>query len=104
MALASSEGWSFWKLKEILRLESSSNMTTFYHASGNKIMVSQTLKGFENTLPKDRFFRTHNSHMVNRQYVSQVLREDGGYALLTDNTKIPISRRRLSDFLEWMGA
>ena len=104
IALSSSEGWSFWKLSEILRLESSSNMTTFYNVTGTKIMVSRTLKEFENTLPKDQFFRTHNSHIVNRKYVTQILREDGGYALLKDNTKVPISRRRLGDFLEWMGA
>lgn len=103
IALSSSEGWSFWKLKDILRLESSSNMTTFFHVSGDKIMVSKTLKEFENTLPKDRFFRTHQSHMVNRQHISQVLREDGGYALLPNKTKVPISRRKLPDFLEWMG-
>lgn len=102
IALSTSEGWSFLKLSEILRLESSSNMTTFFHNSGNKIMVSKTLKEFEKTLPKDRFFRTHQSHIVNKKYISQVLREDGGYALLPENTRIPISKRKLKDFLDWM--
>ena len=102
IALSSSEGWSFWKLKNIMRLESSSNMTTFFNVSGDKLMVSRTLKEFENILPKGRFFRTHQSHMVNRHYVSQVLREDGGYALLPGNTKIPVSRRKLNAFFGWL--
>ncbi len=39
------------------------------------------------------FLRTHQSHLVNIQFVKSHLNEDGGKLLMKDATKIPISRQ-----------
>lgn len=99
IALSTSEGLIFLRLKELIRLESSGSYTTFFLCNGSKAMVSRTLREFEELLPSDTFFRIHQSHIVNINYVQSILREDGGYALMEDKAKVPISRRKKEAFL-----
>jgi two-component system LytT family response regulator len=103
VALSTNEGMIYLKLKEIIRLESDGNYTFFYTSGQEKFVVSRTIKEFEELLPEDIFFRTHQSHIVNLQEVRKVLKEDGGYALMGDGTKVPISRRKKDDFLMRLG-
>ena len=93
-----SEGLSLLKLQEILRLESQGNYTTFYTAN-ERIIVSRSLKEYEELLPEDRFFRIHQSHLVNLHYVRKVLKEDGGAVLMEDGSRLPLSRRKKDAFI-----
>ncbi len=102
IALSSSEGLHFLELKDIVRLESDTNYTTFYMVSGEKVTVAKTLKTFEELLPNDDFFRPHQSHIVNLTYIKKILREDGGYLLMNGNSKIPVSRSKKEHFLSMM--
>lgn len=99
LALSTSEGMIYLKLKEIVRLESEGNYTFFHTDRREKVIVSRGLKEFEDILPSALFFRTHQSHIVNLREVRKVLREDGGYALMGDDAKVPIARRKKEDFL-----
>ena len=103
LALSTSEGHIYLKLDDIIRLESNGNYTLFYSSEGDKIMVSRTLGEFGEILPDEIFYRTHQSHIVNLRHVRKVLREDGGYALMSDGAKVSISRRRKDDFLDRLG-
>ena len=100
IALSTNDEVVFLKLKEIIRLESNSNYTTFYAEDCDKVMVARTLKEFEDILPPDLFIRIHQSHLVNLDHVKKVLKEDGGYALTSDHAKLPISRRKKDYFME----
>ena len=100
IALPTREGIIYLKLKEIIRLESEGNYSFFHTARQEKVVVSRTLKEFEKVLPKNLFFRVHQSHIVNLREVRKYLREDGGYALMVDDTKVPISNRNKNDFLK----
>lgn len=99
ITLSTSEGLVFVDLENILYLKSDINYTQFVINGGEKILVSKPLKDFEALLPKDSFFRIHQSYLVNIRYVNKVLKEDGGYALLENGTQIPISRRKKEAFL-----
>ncbi|MCB9293180.1 MAG: response regulator transcription factor [Lewinellaceae bacterium] len=100
IVLNSSEGMHFIELEDIVRLNSDVNYTTFYLASGERITVTKTIKTFEELLPNDSFFRPHQSHIVNLNYVTKILREDGGYALMKDGSKVSISRNKKEAFIE----
>jgi len=103
LRLPTTKGWAFWRLEDIVRLEASDSMTFFFNNKGERILVAKTISATQEVLPSSRFFRCHKSHIVNRDYVKEVLREDGGSsALLEDGIKVTISRRRLSNFLEWL--
>jgi two-component system LytT family response regulator len=81
------------KTDEIIRCEADDNYTTFYLQNNEKILVCKPLKEFAEMLKSFHFLRTHQSHLVNIQFVRSYLKEDGGKLLMKDLTKIPISRQ-----------
>ena len=94
IALSSAEELVLLKIEQILRLEADGNYTSFYTYSNEKIVVSKTIKEYENILPKGIFFRVHQSHIVNTNFIVKILKEDGGYVIMEDGTRVPVSRRR----------
>jgi len=99
ITISSTEGLTLVQLDDIIRLESDSNYTHFFLKSGEKITVPKSLKEYEEILPPDRFFRTHQSFIVNLKYVKKYIKEDGGYALMEDGSQVWIARRRKDDFI-----
>ena len=77
---------------EIVRCEAHNTYTHFFLSSGEKVLVSQTLKEYERLLSPRGFLRTHQSHLVNIAFVRSWLKEDGGLLLLKDKTKVPVSK------------
>lgn len=101
--LPTGKGWVFWKMKHIIRLEAADSMTFFFNSEGKKVLVARTIRAAQDMLPDNLFFRCHKSHIINRKYIKEVLREDGSYeVLLEDGLRIPISRRRSPGFLDWL--
>jgi len=100
IALTTSEGTNFLKLKDIIKLVSDGSYTTFHTYSGEELTVSRGIKEFETLLPTDTFCRTHQSYMVNIDFVKKILKEDGGYVLLENEDKVPVARRRKNDLME----
>lgn len=100
ITLYTGDGPVFAKTNDITRIESYGNYTFVYLAAGERCLVSRNLKEFEEMLPAPQFFRLHQSHLVNIAFVKKFLKEEGGYALMHDGSKIPVSRRRKDAFLE----
>ncbi len=69
-----------------------------YTNRGKKIVVSKPLKYLEELLPKEQFYRTHKSYLVNIYYIKQFLRAEENFIILKSDTKIPVSVRKSSDF------
>lgn len=99
IALPTLNGYLFVQIKDILRCESDNTYTTFYTADKRKILVSRTLKDVEQMLEEHRFFRVHNSHLINLDYVAEYFKGEGGQVKLTDGAVIDVSRRRKEEFL-----
>jgi len=79
-------------INDIIRCEADNTYTRFALKGGEQIIVSKTLKEYADMLAGYGFLRTHQSHLVNTAYIKSWLREDGGSLLLTDGTKIPVSK------------
>ncbi|MET3977663.1 two-component system LytT family response regulator [Mucilaginibacter sp. UYP25] len=77
---------------DIVRCEADNTYTKFVLAGGEQILVSKTLKEYADMLTGQGFIRAHQSHLVNITFIKSWLREDGGSLLLTDNTKVPVSK------------
>ncbi len=93
IALPTLQEIMYVRVDNIIRCEASNNYTLFYMQNGEKALVCKTLKEFAELLTPHNFIRTHQSHLVNLHFVKSFLREDGGTLLLTDQTKVPISRQ-----------
>ncbi len=90
-------------LQQIIRLEASGPYTHFFLKEGKKIMVSKNLKEYELLLTEHHFFRVHNSHIINMKEVKRMIKTDGGYAIMNDESMISISPKKKDEFMQQMG-
>lgn len=79
-------------IHDIVRCEADNTYTHFALQNGEQIIVSKTLKEYADMLAGYGFLRSHQSHLVNATFIKSWLREDGGSLLLTNGTKIPVSK------------
>ncbi len=103
IVLPTQESLEMVKLENIIRAESDDNYTYFFLADGTKLLVSKTLKEYENLLPKTVFLRIHQSHLVNLKFVKKYLKGKNGFVEMIDGQKLPVSRERRDDLIDLMG-
>ena len=100
IALPVGEAMQFFHTDEILRCESDSNYTHISLTNGKKITVAKTLKEVEESLRGTDRYRIHQSHLVNMNHISKVVKGEGGYVVMKDGTTLTISRNKKEAFLE----
>jgi len=81
-------------LEEIIRIEADGNYSTFFMADGRKIMVSRSIKEFEDHLMDKGFYRIHKSHLINISLVKYFDKAEGGYVVMNDGASIPVASRK----------
>jgi two-component system LytT family response regulator len=54
-------------------------------------------------LADHHFFRVHNSHIINLKEVKRMVKTDGGYAVMNDDSMITISPKKKDEFMQQMG-
>jgi len=104
IALPSSQGLVFHDVQDIVRCEAQRGYTYIHLASGQKVVSSRNIKEFEEMLPENLFFRIHNSHLVNLNFVSKYLKGRGGNIEMTDGTVLEVATRRKDELLARFGA
>lgn len=100
IALTTSEGLIFKKIRDIIRCESDRMYTVVVMANGEKLLVSKPMGQLEEILEGQEFFRVHNSHLINMLHIRQFVRADGGYVVMEDGATVSVARNRKDDFLE----
>ena len=103
LALHASEGISIVKIEDIIRCESSINYTHFVLVDGSKVLVTKTLKEYDELLCNHAFVRVHKSHLVNLNYIKKYIKGEGGWVIMTDDSKIEVSRRKKESLLQILG-
>lgn len=99
IALPTLDGLIFVNVKELVWLEARGSYTCVYLASQQRIMVSRTLKEFEDVLPVDSFSRIHQSYVINHNFIRKYNRGRGGTIEMEDGTVIEVSMRKKDEFL-----
>lgn len=89
--LKTAEALQLISVSDIIRAEADSNYTRFHLTGGKHIIVSRTLKDYEEMLSGTTLIRVHQSHIVNMNYIDRFFKHDGGYLLLKDGTTVPVS-------------
>ena len=75
------------KFHDILYIEGLKEYVSYY-TGDQRIIVLQSLKGLEETLPKHQFLRVHKSYIINKDHVRAI---NGNQVEITDK-KIPIGK------------
>jgi len=99
IALPTSEGLTFVEINDMIRCESTANYTYFFLEGGKKILVSKTIKFYEELLSDHKFYRVHQSHLINLMHIKKYVKGEGGYIIMSDDSMVMVSRRRKESFL-----
>lgn len=101
IAIPDGEGLNFIKIADIIRFQSDGSYT-YMHTIGNKkpTLISKPIGDYQEMLSNETFVRIHRSHLINLQHVAKYVKGEGGYAVMCDNSKVEVSRRKKSDFIE----
>ncbi len=89
-------------ISDIMRCESNVNYTEFYFTNAKKLLVTKTLKDFEDLLGDQGFYRVHQSHLINTRYVKEFVKTDGGYLIMNDGCSVPVSTRKRPDVIKML--
>ncbi|HET7119101.1 MAG TPA: LytTR family DNA-binding domain-containing protein [Hanamia sp.] len=100
ITIVTNEGVDFYEINQIIRIESSSNYSKIHFKDGKVLLVTKLLKDFEEILTPYRFYRIHNSHLINLSYIKKYLRGDGGQVIMQNDEIIDVARRKKEEFLK----
>jgi len=101
ISLYGNNGYEIFEINDILYLSGHDNYTTFHFLNQKGIMVSRTLKDYEEILEPSGFMRIHKSTLINLFHVKKILRNENLDVVLTNGVHLRVSRRRMTDLLEW---
>ena len=100
IVLKTSDSLHLIDIANIIYAKSDSNYTIFSVEGEDEIMVSRSIKEYEQLLSDYRFFRPHQSYLVNLNKVQKIDKTDGGFIILKNGEEIPISVRRKNKLLQ----
>jgi two-component system LytT family response regulator len=85
---------------DIIHIEAQNNYSHFYFTNRPKVIVSKTLREYDELLSPQGFYRVHQSHLINLDHIESVNSSDGDFIMLTDNHRVELSRRKKNEFLQ----
>ncbi len=100
IALPTSYGYEFVSVDDILYVEAEGNYTKIFLSDTRMVLLSKTLKLVESVLPSPQFFRVHQSYIVNTHQIRKYYRGKGGYLVMPNEVKIPVSRTKRDELIK----
>ncbi len=100
IVLKTAEKLHFVPVQDIMRCEADRNYTSFFLTDNKKIVVSGSIKDYEDMLCEQGFYRLHKSHIVNLTYIKSYEKADGGTVILTDGSHVPVAVRKKNQLIE----
>jgi two-component system, LytTR family, response regulator len=99
IALRDQENIYFVKVQEIIQCQANGAYTLFQLEGGKTIVVSKTLKEYDDLLSSFLFFRVHHSHLINLNKIKRFHKIDN-YLTMQDGSEVPVSIRKKDDLLK----
>lgn len=94
IALSTSERIQVFNISDIIRCESQDNYTKFFIKGHKPLLISRTLKEYDEILKDDNFLRVHQTHLINLDFIKSYEKQSGGYILMEDDSDIPVAQRK----------
>jgi DNA-binding LytR/AlgR family response regulator len=92
-------------VKDIGRLEGEGHYTSIV-ATADRYLSNLSLSVLESRLDPSRFLRVHRSHIVNLDYVTEIVRQDDGFLVTLQEPlgpPVPVSKQKLPVLKEHFG-
>lgn len=100
LTLPQQDGFQVLNIAEILYCKADDNYTEIYLLN-KKILVSKTLKYFEDALTDYPFARVHKSFLVNVNEVVKYRKGKGGSVVMSNGKEVMVSASKKKDFLSY---
>ncbi len=100
LTLPQQDGFQVLNVEEILYCQADDNYTKIY-LENKKILVSKTLKYFEDALLEFHFARIHKSYLVNVNEVVKYRKGKGGSVVLSNGKELLVSASKKKDLLSY---
>lgn len=100
LALPTQEGHEIIEVADIVRCMADAGYTHFYLKNGQTLLICRTLKEVEIALEPNGFVRVHHSHLVNPAFIRKIVRQEGGYLQMADNTHVPVNKPKRDWLIE----
>lgn len=100
IAIPTAEGLKFFQINTMVRIEALDTGAVVVQNPGMKVLVTMSLKELEQLLLKYRFYRIHDSHLINLAFVDRYIRGEGGEVVMQNGDRIQVSRRKKDEFLK----
>ncbi len=88
------------KVRDIVFCKSNNSRTIFYLFDGQEVVVSMPIKEYEHQLAKNNFFRTHQSYLVNIDYISLIDKTNAFKLTLKNGLEVPVSTRKRKELMQ----
>lgn len=92
IGLPTLNGYNLVPVQNVLYCKGESAQSMVFMTGNQKELVNRTLKECEEILEKFGFCRIHKSYLVNLHFVQKYFKGDGGYVLLTEGSKLDVSK------------
>jgi two-component system, LytTR family, response regulator len=97
VGLSTADGVVFVMANTIMRCKALNNYTRFYFTDDRPMLVCRTLRYFEEQLTPANFIRIHRGETINKNFIANI--NCNRMVLLTDGSRLTISRRRKREVL-----
>ena len=100
LALPGEEGYALVRHEDILFCQADGSYTHLFLTSGQSVKVCRKLKEVQEMIDSNDFLRIHHSHVINLNHIKRYSDNEQIQLILTDGTKLTVSRSRRSSFFE----
>jgi len=88
------------RVNEINYIESDGRYSSIFLESGDKVVVSNILKHYQEMLVDFGFYRVHKSYLINLTHIHRFEKAEGGYVILAGDAKVPVASRKREELME----
>lgn len=100
IAVPNKNGFSYYNIEEIISLEAAGSYTHIHFSNNKQILVSRGLRDFELPLSEKGFLRVHKSFLINMEHISEFHRDDNGYLVMSNGSKIYLSGKDKGEIIK----
>lgn len=99
IAVVTSTGINLIHLEDVIHIEGSGSYSTFYFVDTPPMIASRNLMHYERLIASERFYRTHQSHLINLSHLRSFNAHEA-QAFLTGNRIVPVAKSKKAGLLD----
>lgn len=104
IVLSDTTGYKIVDTRQIECIIADNNYSTIYFDDKSTYLSAKSLRDLEEVLSEELFIRVHKSHIINIEKLKEIKTGDNSKAILQSGKSVSISRRRVKDLVQRIGA